>query len=133
MLLAQISPPVEIAAWLACAAFVIMLLNGGFKLRNNLLGSGNKISPQPLQVQMADAFPSKAEFHEQMVENKKVHDQLFANMSGKERGLRDEFSKELRGLRDDLGKTSNTMHELKGEMKQLSIQLVSMQQELQNT
>ena len=128
MIFAQLNPPAEIAAWLACAAFVLMMLNQGAKLKTNLSGSANRRT-----VDFAEVPASKVEFDKAMDDNRKVHDQLFANVSGKERGLRDEFSKELRTFRDELGKTSNTMHELKGEIKQLSIQLVTVQQELQQT
>ncbi len=62
-------------------------------------------------------------------ENRRVHEQLFANISGKERGLRDEFGRELRELRSSLDHTSSACNELKGEIKQLSIQLVNLQQQ----
>lgn len=43
MIFAQTTPPAEIAAWLACAAFVMMMVNSGFKLTRNLRGA----DPQP--------------------------------------------------------------------------------------
>lgn len=63
MIFAQANPPAEIAAWLACAAFVVMLLNGGFKLTRNLKGA----DPQPpnsnlaLSVQQLDRRMSALE------------------------------------------------------------------------
>src|SRR5438105_13068628 len=51
-LLAQLTPPVGLAAWLACAAFVLMLANQAFRLKERLLGEKNpqQIFPQPLDV-----------------------------------------------------------------------------------
>jgi len=51
-ILAQIVPPIGLAAWLACAAFVLMLANQAFRLKERLLGekSPQQIFPQPLEV-----------------------------------------------------------------------------------
>jgi hypothetical protein len=37
-MIAEITAPVEIASWLACAAFAVVLTNGLFKLVNNVKG-----------------------------------------------------------------------------------------------
>ncbi|HMP83910.1 MAG TPA: hypothetical protein PKA41_14520 [Verrucomicrobiota bacterium] len=95
------------------------------------LGIANRNTIQKREITNGFAAASKEEHDALVRDNQKVHDQLFANISGKERGLREELGKELRGLRSDLGETTSTMHELKGEMKQLSIQLVNVQQQLQ--
>lgn len=50
MIFAQITPPTEIAAWLACLAFVVMLVNGGFKLTDRITGRKQEIAPQPFAV-----------------------------------------------------------------------------------
>lgn len=49
---AQMSAPAGLAAWLACAAFVLMLANQAFRLKERLLGQRNpqQIFPQPLEV-----------------------------------------------------------------------------------
>ena len=51
-ILAQIEPPVGLAAWLACAAFMLRLANQAFRLKERLLGekSPQQIFPQPLEV-----------------------------------------------------------------------------------
>src|SRR2546427_801498 len=51
-ILSQITAPVGLAAWLACAAFVLMLANQAFRLKERLLGekSPQQIFPQPLEV-----------------------------------------------------------------------------------
>jgi len=52
LVLAQTTAPVGLAAWLACAAFVLMLANQAFRLKERLLGekSPHQIFPQPLDV-----------------------------------------------------------------------------------
>ena len=52
MMLGQIEVPVGFAAWLACAAFVVMLTNQGLRLKERLMGDkrGQEIFPQPLEV-----------------------------------------------------------------------------------
>ncbi len=55
LMIAQMEPPVGLAAWLACAAFVLMLANQAFRLKERLLGekSPQQIFPQPLEVRSA--------------------------------------------------------------------------------
>src|SRR5260221_5438800 len=58
IIIAQMEPPVGLAAWLACAAFVMMLANQALRLKERLLGEkrGQQIFPQPLEVRpVADA------------------------------------------------------------------------------
>jgi len=52
LILSQIEPPVGLAAWLACAAFVVMLTNQALRLKEKLLREkqGQEIFPQPLEV-----------------------------------------------------------------------------------
>jgi hypothetical protein len=54
-LIAQMSAPAGLAAWLACAAFVVMLANQAIRLKERLLGekSMQRIFPQPLEVKTA--------------------------------------------------------------------------------
>lgn len=57
------NPPAELAAWLGCAAFVMMLSNQALRLKERLLGEsqGREISPQPLEVK-AVADPVSREY-----------------------------------------------------------------------
>ena len=57
------SPPNEIAAWLACAAFVMMLVNQAFRLKEPLTGErhGQEIFPKPLEVKTV-ADPATKEY-----------------------------------------------------------------------
>jgi len=50
--IAQSSAPVGLAAWLACAAFILMMANQAFRLKERVLGekSPHQIFPQPLEV-----------------------------------------------------------------------------------
>lgn len=129
MIFAQtFTAPVEFAAWTACAAFALMIFNQGNKAWRNLTGSANRRT-----VDFAVDPVARSEFEAHVAKDDEAHNKLYANMSTKEKGLREEFMKELRGVRGDLKETSDTMHELKGEMKQLSIALVQVQQTIQNS
>lgn len=53
MLMAQISVPPEIVAWLGCAAFVLVMVDKAVGLKAKLMPpsmSKHEISPQPLEV-----------------------------------------------------------------------------------
>jgi len=61
-MMAQLLPPAEIAAWLACATFTTMLFNQLAQARANLLEkkSRNEISPDPLNVRpISDAVTER--------------------------------------------------------------------------
>jgi SMC interacting uncharacterized protein involved in chromosome segregation len=97
-LLAQIQPPVGLAAWLACAAFVLMLANQVFRLKERLLGekSPQQIFPQPLEVRSAHE-PVSREFCE-------------SNHHAITRRI--EFiEQELRDLREERRKSAATLEE----------------------
>jgi len=64
---------------------------------------------------------SKEELDKLDTENQRVHDVLFTNMRA-----------DVEGLRGELTITSAQMHELKGEIKHLSMMLVTMQQNMQS-
>jgi hypothetical protein len=51
-LVAQMGAPAGLAAWLACAAFIFMLANQAFRLKEKLLGERRpqEIFPQPLEI-----------------------------------------------------------------------------------
>ena len=66
-LLAQIDfagAPAGIAVWLGCFAFVLMLVNGGFKLAGNIKGRPPQEISQPLTVQAAREYATKQELSE---------------------------------------------------------------------
>jgi len=50
---------VELAAWLGCLAFVVMLFNGLAKAWDTLRGKRQEISPQPLRVTLEQEFVRK--------------------------------------------------------------------------
>src|SRR5438552_11760381 len=51
-ILSQIDPPVGLAAWLACAAFILMLANQTLRVKERLLGEKHpqQIFPPPLEI-----------------------------------------------------------------------------------
>ena len=85
---------------------------------------------QPLSVEMVESLVTKDDFNRHVEKNDEIHDQLFSKLGGVERGSRDNNEVKVSELRRELNSTNATMHELKGEMKQLTSQLVLIQQEL---
>ena len=87
-ILAQIVPPIGLAAWLACAAFVLMLANQAFRLKERLLGekSPQQIFPQPLEVRPVQD-PVSREFCEG---NHQVSTRRIETIEQELRDLRDE-------------------------------------------
>ncbi len=86
MMLANIAPPTEIAAWLACFAFVVMLVNQGFKAWGNLTGKAHNIAPNRFQVQEVKEGVTRREFNDHVVIDREEHDKLFRKLGGVERG-----------------------------------------------
>jgi len=89
---------------------------------------------QPVSVTISEelhkVFAAKEAFENHVAENKDDHDKLFSKIGGVERGGRDEVERKITLLSTQLNSTNATMHETKGEMKQLTSQLVLIQQEL---
>ena len=67
------NPPIEIAAWLGCLAFVVMLLNQGFRLRSNLSAGG----AERREVTAGFEPSSRREFEAHQQQNSRIHDLLF--------------------------------------------------------
>jgi hypothetical protein len=122
MMLAELSPGEIIADLIACGLFIVALVA--------LLKKQQVQLDQPLLMKMVEALVTKAEFDKRLEKNDEIHEQLFSKIGGVERGGRSESEKQVTELRRELNSTNGTMHELKGEMKQLTSQLVLIQQEL---
>lgn len=62
-MVAQTVVPQGFAAWIGCAAFVLLFLNQLYVAKKNLFGSkqATEISPQPLDVRIAHEFVRKDE------------------------------------------------------------------------
>lgn len=60
---------IHIAAWLACAAFLVVLANGSFKLIDRFTGRKTDTVPQPFVVQEHAAFATKAELDRHAAED----------------------------------------------------------------
>ena len=89
-----------------------------------------QLSPTPMPVELVDNFVTRDDFRAHVIANQSVHRDLFAKIAGVESGGRDASERNLADLRRELNATTSTMHELKGEMKQLTTQLILIQQEL---
>ena len=85
----EFTAPVGLAAWLGCAAFVLLLVNQAFKLRANVSGrnSQREILPQPLKVEPAAEYVPASAFAAHGAENRREHENLFAKIGGVDRGL----------------------------------------------
>ena len=92
--------------------------------------SAVEVSPNPLPVEFVDSFVTRQDFREHIAANQAVHKDLFAKIAAAEHAGRDATERHLNDLRRELNATTSTMHELKGEMKQLTSQLILIQQEL---
>lgn len=75
------SPPVEIAGWLACLAFLIWIARGVIALTDRITGRKQELSPQPLTVEIAktlhEQFADKRVFEKHVEENRSRHGQIF--------------------------------------------------------
>jgi hypothetical protein len=89
-----------------------------------------QLTPTPLPVELVDSFVTREDFRAHVTANQAVHRDLFAKIAAAERTGRDASERHLADLRRELNATTSTMHELKGEMKQLTSQLILIQQEL---
>ena len=85
----EFSAPAGFAAWIACAAFSLFLVNQLFKLKGNVTGSRNQreILPQPLEVSAVAEYVPASAFAAHVAENKREHENLFAKIGGVERGM----------------------------------------------
>lgn len=104
-----------IAGALACAYYAKEIFTSGKKKR---------------EVSFELESVTKDEFDKHVDLNKDEHDKIFSKIGGVERGGREEVDKKITKLSTELNATNALMHETKGEMKQLTSQLVLIQQEL---
>jgi hypothetical protein len=121
-MLAEMTTGEIVADFIALGCFIVALIA--------LLKKQEVRLDQPLSMELVETLVTKDDFKDHVKENSKVHDDLFAKLGGVDRGARDNNDKQVATLRAELNSTNATMHELKGEMKQLTSQLVLIQQEL---
>ncbi len=57
------------------------------------------IEPMPLEVKAAADFVSRKDFDHHVAETRQVHSQIFAKLSGMERGIREEMRDDLKQIR----------------------------------
>jgi len=98
MLFANATPPVEIAAWLACLAFVVVLANGVLKLVDRVK---DKPAPGDVARETAEKFTRKDEFERHVAQNQKEHENIFSKIGGVERGAGSKVADEIRVLREE--------------------------------
>jgi hypothetical protein len=89
------NPPVEIAAWLGCLTFVVMLINHLMKVVDRVRG---KPTPGEVQSDSIERFVAKSEFRDHVLRNDQEHDNFFKKLGGVERGLTRELQEMERRL-----------------------------------
>jgi hypothetical protein len=111
IMLAEVSAPVEIASWLGCAAFLVMLVNGVFKLKRNATGEVREIGPQPLTVKKADEFVTVQQCslaHSGIVERLDGHDaqiqELWSAMREEDEETRKRMDESFQSIQRALGR-----------------------------
>ena len=107
------SPPALFAAWIACAAFAVLLTNELFKLVKNLLGrSDHAAAPQPFEIKAATEFSTKKDvdrvltvFAAHEVEDKKSFGEIYDKIDA----MRKEAKEDLHEQTSELASQINHM------------------------
>jgi chromosome segregation ATPase len=84
------NPPVEIAAWLACLAFVVMLVNQGSKAISVFRG---KPEASEVERDAQQRFATKIECVDKHKRIEEENARLWAKIGGIERGMREHVDK----------------------------------------
>ena len=75
----------NLVAWLACLAFVVVLVNGVLKLVDR---TRQKPHPSDVQRESADKFTAKTEYQQHADGNRREHENLFSKIGGVDRSVR---------------------------------------------
>lgn len=108
MMLSQLTPPMEIASWLACAAFLIMLANGVLKLVDRAKG---RPTPGEVRDEASNRYAGKLEFERHVAHNTDRHSQLFSNIERVERDARVAMESRFTALNDERRQTLERLNE----------------------
>jgi len=120
-LFAQVNLPAptgsDLMVWLGCAAFVLMLINQGLKVKNSIFPSRSEheVYPQPLSVKESHALVTEKQCHDRHIT---IEDQI----------------RDLRSLRMDDVKTAGASREkMYQAMKEVRSELSEAHDRLRNT
>lgn len=100
--------PVGIAAWLACAAFLIGLINGGMKLVDR---AKDRPHPGDVRAEAVDRFATKTEVKDLREGNEAQHRDIFAKMGGIERGVTARIEARLSEMQRDSNEGRDKLHD----------------------
>jgi hypothetical protein len=91
---AQFIAPAELAAWLACLAFVVMVFNQLARAKQNLLGEKRptQILPQPLEIKEISSFVSEADYRNRLAILEKQLDELRSDRKADAAGLHEKVN-----------------------------------------
>lgn len=119
------NPPVEIAAWLACLAFVVMLIKNGLSLVDRIK---DKPPAHEVRAEAATTYSTKVELKDHVIQDFQEHSNLWSKIGGMERGLTQQIQEMERRLNTQdeertqrvhtrLDEILGDMREMRGEMK----------------
>lgn len=109
MMLADMPVPtsLELGGWIVCLVAVMAGLNQAFKLKRNVTGQAQSISPQPFEVKAAADYVHKTDFERHIASNTAEHQNLFAKLGGIDRGLRETLKKDTDALHEKINTVTN--------------------------
>lgn len=100
--------PVGIAAWLACAAFLIGMINGGMKLLDR---AKDRPHPGDVRAEAVDRFASKTEVSELRRVNNDEHNAIHAKIGGVERGITQRIEARLLEMQRESNDGRDKLHD----------------------
>jgi chromosome segregation ATPase len=136
-------PPAEFAAWIACLAFVLMLVNQGSKVVSIFRG---KPEASEVERDAAQRFATKIECVDKHKKIEEENARLWAKIGGMERGARehmDRLSEQWRGRleaqaealrkerQEDLGELHGKVNKVDREIGEISAQVKGISAQLE--
>lgn len=99
--------PVQLAAWLGCLAFFVILVNGLFKLAFNVK---QKPAPGDVQKEAMERYVAKDEFRAHVQENKQAHDRFDVRIGGVDRSGKDHLLRSEQAMREERTEDMRRLH-----------------------
>jgi hypothetical protein len=99
--------PVQLAGWIGCLAFLVILVNGLFKLAFNVK---QKPAPGDVQKEAMERYVAKEEFRAHVAENKQAHDRFDVRIGGVDRSGKDHISRAEQTLREERTEDMRRLH-----------------------
>lgn len=117
------NPPVEIAAWMACLSFFVMLVLSLFKLADRLR---QKPAPGEVRTEAMERYVAKDEFRAFAAENKQAHDRFDVRIGGVDRSGKEHLQRAEQTLREE---RTEDMRRLHAEINELAKKVAAVETE----